>query len=181
MSVALYEGMRIGLPALCISLLISSTSFAAIPKFQSPIPGHCLTDYYHVRAHIPKPGASKFHKADDLRASCGTPVKAAADGRVAYAHWNKGYGWQVEIDHGNGIRTRYSHLSKFNVKAGQPVTAGQQIAVSGHSTSIKGGLPCHLHFELLKNGNKIDPEPYFKFPFCPGHGPRKSGGAFINK
>ena len=172
------------LGVLCSVLLIGRTSEAAIPKLQSPIPGHCLTDYYHVRAHIPKPGASKFHKADDLRASCGTPVKAAADGRVSFAKWNRGYGWEVEIDHGNGMRTRYAHLSKgsFAVKPGQTVSVGQQIARSGNSTSIKGGLPCHLHFEVLKNGNKIDPEPLFKFPFCPGHGPKRgSGGSFIGR
>jgi murein DD-endopeptidase MepM/ murein hydrolase activator NlpD len=105
----------------------------------------------------PFSGEGAFHTGVDISAITGTPVHAAADGIVYTAEYDSGYGKMVVIDHGNGIRTRYAHLSAFEVVAGQEVRRGQVIALSGntgHTTSA------HLHFEVRMGGNAVNPYPY---------------------
>jgi len=105
----------------------------------------------------PFSGEGAFHTGVDISAITGTPVHAAADGIVYTAEYDSGYGKMVVIDHGNGIRTRYAHLSAFEVVAGQEVRRGQVVALSGntgHTTSA------HLHFEVRMGGNAVNPYPY---------------------
>jgi murein DD-endopeptidase MepM/ murein hydrolase activator NlpD len=105
----------------------------------------------------PFSGEGAFHTGVDISAITGTPVHAAADGIVYTAEYDSGYGKMVVIDHGNGVRTRYAHLSAFEVVAGQEVRRGQVIALSGntgHTTSA------HLHFEVRMGGNAVNPYPY---------------------
>lgn len=88
------------------------------------------------------------------------PIVAAAPGKVVEAKqsgWNGGYGNVVVIDHGNGYMTRYGHNSKVLVKVGQEVKAGDQIAVMGKTGRVYGQTGIHLHFEVLKNGQRINP------------------------
>jgi len=104
----------------------------------------------------------KFHEGIDIDAPLGAPVRAAAAGRVITADWNNGgYGLEVEIDHFNGIVTKYAHLSKVAVKRGDLVTRGQIIGYVG-STGYSTGP--HLHYEVIENGIKVNPEKYILIP-----------------
>lgn len=101
----------------------------------------------------------KFHEGLDFTAPKGTEVFATADGTVVQADDNSsGYGNVIVIDHGFGYRTRYAHLSAFKVKAGEKVKRGQLIGLVGDT-----GLSTapHLHYEVEKNGVKVDPINYF--------------------
>lgn len=98
------------------------------------------------------------HLGIDIGASNGTPIQAAADGTVTYARYNTGgYGYLVVINHGNNIETYYGHCSKLYVQEGQKVSAGDVIAAVGSTGRSTGN---HLHFEIRKNGNQINPQIY---------------------
>ena len=102
----------------------------------------------------PFSGAARFHAGTDLRAAYGSDVHAAAAGTVTYAGEQRGYGLTVVIDHGNGVSTRYAHLSGYAVQPGDAVGSGQVVARTGNSGRSTGP---HLHFELLKDGRPVDP------------------------
>lgn len=106
----------------------------------------------------PFSGEGAFHTGVDISANTGTPVHAAADGIVYTAEYDgSGYGKMVVIDHGNGVRTRYAHLSAFEVVAGQEVRRGQVIALSGNTGRTTSA---HLHFEVRMGGSAVNPYPY---------------------
>jgi len=105
----------------------------------------------------PFSGEGAFHTGVDISAITGTPVHAAADGIVYTAEYDSGYGKMVVIDHGNGIRTRYAHLSAFDVVAGQEVRRGQVVALSGNTGRTTSP---HLHFEVRMGGSAVNPYPY---------------------
>lgn len=103
-------------------------------------------------------GGTDFHPGIDIADEMGTPIVATADGVVEYAGWNSGgYGNMVDIDHGNGIMTRYGHASQVVVSAGQQVKRGQLIAYMG-STGFSTGP--HVHYEVHVNGNRVNPISY---------------------
>ena len=103
-------------------------------------------------------GGSDFHPGMDIANDMGTPIVATADGVVDYAGWNAGgYGNMVDIDHGNGIMTRYGHASQVVVSAGQYVKRGQLIAYMG-STGFSTGP--HVHYEVIINGQRVNPISY---------------------
>lgn len=103
-------------------------------------------------------GGSDFHPGIDIADDMGTPIHATADGVVSVAGWNSGgYGNMVDIDHGNGIMTRYGHASYVAVTAGQHVKRGQVIAYMG-STGFSTGP--HVHYEVRVNGQAVDPAGY---------------------
>ena len=112
----------------------------------------------------PTAGASSNHGAIDIAVRY-TPVYAAADGKVIIARYLSGYGNYVMIDHGDGYYTGYGHLNSFNVSAGETVSRGQQIAVSGN-TGISTGP--HLHYEVYIGGTansyRVDPLQYTSHP-----------------
>ncbi|ANX01901.1 peptidase M23 [Thermoclostridium stercorarium subsp. leptospartum DSM 9219] len=95
-----------------------------------------------------------FHTGVDIAGEIGNPIYAAASGTVIAVGKNGGYGYMVDIDHGNGLVTRYAHCSKILVKKWQKVKAGEKIAEVG-DTGVTTGP--HLHFEILLNGEPIDP------------------------
>jgi murein DD-endopeptidase MepM/ murein hydrolase activator NlpD len=97
------------------------------------------------------------HKGQDISAPMGTPVKAAADGSVVIAGWQRGYGWVVYIDHGNGISTRYGHLSRIDVMVGQMLKQGEQLGLVGSTGRSTGP---HLHYEVRINGQPTSPIHY---------------------
>lgn len=100
-------------------------------------------------------GYGEFHRGRDFAAQCGTDVFAAASGKVTFAGWHPyGGGNRVVIDHGNGLETTYNHLSSFNVSVGQNVNRGDVIALSGTTGASTG---CHLHFEVMVNGQVVEP------------------------
>src|SRR5215216_6132255 len=99
----------------------------------------------------------RMHEGIDLAVSSGTPVAAAAAGRVIYAGWMGGYGNLVVIDHGGGIATAYGHNSSFAIGNGASVGQGQTVAYSGSTGHSTGP---HVHFEVRVNGSAVDPMGY---------------------
>lgn len=101
---------------------------------------------------------SDFHPGIDIANDAGTPVVATADGTVIESGWNSGgYGYMVDIDHGNGVVTRYAHNSQLAVSAGTRVQKGQVIAYMG-STGFSTGP--HVHYEVLVNGKAVNPSSF---------------------
>jgi murein DD-endopeptidase MepM/ murein hydrolase activator NlpD len=104
-------------------------------------------------------GSAAMHAGIDFKGPMGSPVFAAADGRVTFVGQKSGYGNVVEITHGNGMLTRYAHLSRFDVKVGQQVAAGTTIAGLGSTGRSTGP---HLHFEVRINDRAINPRPFLE-------------------
>lgn len=128
------------------------------PTFIKPISGGRLSSGFGRRS-APKKGASTYHKGIDWAVPTGTAVFASCGGTVAKAGWGSGYGYVVYINHEDGSQTRYGHLSKVLVKAGQTVKQGERIALSGN-TGVSTGP--HVHFEILINGSQVDPMNYLR-------------------
>ena len=126
------------------------------PTYIKPISGGRLSSKFG-RRNAPTRGASSYHKGVDWATPTGTAVVASSGGKVARAGWASGYGYVVYINHEDGRQTRYGHLSKVLVSAGQTVSQGQKIALSGN-TGVSTGP--HLHFEILVNGKQVDPFKY---------------------
>jgi len=102
-------------------------------------------------------GRRNFHTGVDIGAGYGTPVEAAASGKVVLAGWDGGYGRCVLIDHGDGLATRYAHLSRIDVSLGEQVSRVEVIGNVGESGNADGP---HLHFEVIINGNVQNPLRY---------------------
>lgn len=101
----------------------------------------------------------RMHRGIDIAASTGSPIYAADGGTVTHSGWQGTYGYMVEIDHGNGYKTRYAHTSKLLVSKGKKVYKGQHIANVGSTGRSTGP---HLHLEVLKNGVHVNPSKYVK-------------------
>lgn len=115
-----------------------------------------LTSGYGYRTH-PISGVRTFHNGIDIAAPSGTAVYAYASGTVITVNQNNTLGKYIAVDHGNGLVTRYLHLSKFNVSIGDKVSTGDRIGSVGNTGYSTGA---HLHFEVLKNGTYQDPWNY---------------------
>jgi murein DD-endopeptidase MepM/ murein hydrolase activator NlpD len=109
----------------------------------------------------PFKGTREFHDGVDLAARPGTPVTAAAGGIVVFSGSYPGYGNMVEIDHGNGLTTRYAHMSKCLVKIGDVVFPGTPIGTVGSTGRSTGA---HLHFEVRSHGTPLDPSRFVRLP-----------------
>ncbi len=99
-------------------------------------------------------GGADFHPGLDISAEYGTPVKATADGTIETAGWMGDYGNMILVKHGYGMSTKYGHLSRIVVSAGQTVHRGQIIGYVGATGRTTGA---HLHYEILLNGERINP------------------------
>jgi murein DD-endopeptidase MepM/ murein hydrolase activator NlpD len=104
-------------------------------------------------------GHGAMHAGIDFKGAMGSPIFAAAEGRVTFAGWKSGYGQAIEITHGNGMLTRYAHLSRIDVKVGQPVAAGATIGGLGSTGRSTGP---HLHFEVRINDRAVNPRPFLE-------------------
>lgn len=104
-------------------------------------------------------GEGAFHSGVDISATFGTPVRATADGIVASAGMESGYGREILLDHGNGIQTLYGHLSGFAVTVGQQVSEGQVIGYVGMSGRATGP---HLHYEVRIHNTPVNPHRYLR-------------------
>lgn len=125
-----------------------------------PVRGQIVSGYGY--RNDPFTGAWQMHTGVDIDAPFGAPVRAAAAGKVITAGWDgSGYGLQVEIDHLNGLVTKYAHLSRTAVREGDMVLRGQIIGYVG-STGYSTGP--HLHYEVIENGIKVNPEKYILLP-----------------
>ncbi|NYE57640.1 M23 family metallopeptidase [Carboxydothermus ferrireducens] len=99
----------------------------------------------------------RIHEGIDIDGSTGDPVRASRDGVVTFAGWEDGYGKLIVLDHAGPYKTRYGHLSKILVREGQRVEAGDIIGLIGSTGRSTGS---HLHFEILINGNPVNPLKY---------------------
>jgi murein DD-endopeptidase MepM/ murein hydrolase activator NlpD len=118
-----------------------------------PVQEGFISSYFGSRAD-PFTGYTAVHKGLDFAGTEGSKVSAVAAGLVTFAGERAGFGEMVEINHGNGLATRYAHNEKLLVKQGDMVRKGEDVALlgsTGHSTGP------HLHFEVLKNGQQVDP------------------------
>ncbi len=117
-----------------------------------------VTDYVFTSGFGKRWGTN--HNGIDLAVPTGTSVMAAKDGTVIQAGWNGGYGISVYIDHGNGIITRYGHMSETLVSVGQTVKQGDVIGLSGSTGDSTGP---HVHFEIREDGTPVDPVKYVNY------------------
>lgn len=118
-----------------------------------PVIGRITSRFSNARTH-PLLGVVRRHNGVDIAAPSGTPITAAAAGRVTFAGRKFGFGNTVEIDHGNGVITRYAHVRTIKVRGGARVESGATIATVGRTGLASGP---HLHFEVLLNGSSVDP------------------------
>ncbi|WP_235890375.1 M23 family metallopeptidase [Sandaracinobacter neustonicus] len=129
----------------------------AVPS-GSPADGMQITSGFGTR-YDPFNGARAIHAGIDFRGPHGSPIRAAAPGRVSFVGQKSGYGNVVEVDHGHGLLTRYAHLAGFNAQVGDEVQSGQAIARMG-STGRSTGT--HLHFEVRVNGEAVNPRRFLE-------------------
>ncbi len=122
----------------------------------NPAKGRTVTSNFGYRTD-PFDGEKAMHTGMDFRAQTGTPIKPTAPGTVISAGWDGGYGQMVEIDHGDGYTTRYGHMSRVLVEKGDKVTPDTVIGLVGSTGRSTGP---HLHYEVRKNGNALNPAPF---------------------
>jgi murein DD-endopeptidase MepM/ murein hydrolase activator NlpD len=133
-------------------------TLAALP-IRKPLAGEIdLNSGFGVRID-PFLRTPAMHTGVDFRGNVGDPVYATAAGRVVQAGWNSGYGRMVEIDHGNGLSTRYAHLSVIEVEEGETVRVGQVVGRVGSTGRSTGP---HLHYETRVEGEPVDPQKFLR-------------------
>ncbi|ALE17675.1 Peptidase, M23 /M37 family [Altererythrobacter epoxidivorans] len=133
----------------------TATSSISIPS-RMPLDGSRMTSNYGMRDH-PVLGGRRSHKGVDLAAPTGTPVFATADGMIGRAEWFSSYGLYVQIEHGADLETRYAHMSRLAVAAGERVKKGDIIGYVGSTGRSTGP---HLHYEVRIDGQAVNPIPY---------------------
>lgn len=138
-------------------LAIARPTSVSIPS-RMPVEGAALTSGYGMRIH-PVLGGRRAHNGIDLSRPTGTPIHATADGVVGRADWFSGYGLFVSLEHGGNIETRYGHMSRLNVAAGQTVKKGDIIGYVGSTGRSTGP---HLHYEVRIAGAAVNPVPYMQ-------------------
>jgi murein DD-endopeptidase MepM/ murein hydrolase activator NlpD len=131
----------------------------ALVPYRKPVIGEVeFTSGFGVRSD-PFLGRPAMHTGLDFRAATGDPVRATANGKVVSSGWAGGYGRMVEVDHGNGLATRYGHLSEINVKVGDSIKIGQVIGAVGSTGRSTGP---HLHYETRIDGEAVDPQKFLR-------------------
>lgn len=133
----------------------NAAKLASTPSIM-PTAGWLTSQFSRSRFH-PILHLSRPHEGIDVAAPMGAPVVAPAAGQVIFAGQEHGYGNVLQIDHGNGIVTKFAHLSRINVRTGERVTRGQTVAAVGN-TGLSTGP--HLHYEIHVNGKVVDPLTY---------------------
>jgi murein DD-endopeptidase MepM/ murein hydrolase activator NlpD len=131
----------------------------AVVPVRRPVAGEVdQTSSFGVRID-PFVGRPAMHTGTDFRGNVGDPIRATAAGTVTHAGWSGGYGNMVEVDHGNGLSTRYGHLSEIEATVGETVRAGQVIGRLGSTGRSTGP---HLHYETRVDGEAVDPERFLR-------------------
>ena len=131
----------------------------ALVPYRKPVVGEVeFTSGFGVRSD-PFLGRPAMHTGLDFRAATGDPVRATASGKVVSSGSAGGYGRMVEIDHGNGLSTRYGHLSEINAKVGDQIKIGQVIGEVGSTGRSTGP---HLHYETRIDGEAVDPQKFLR-------------------
>lgn len=136
-------------------LVGSQTGAAGSGNMQWPVAG-TITSPFGERKN-PLGSGDDFHPGVDIAADAGTPIEAAAPGRVILAGPDGGYGNLIVLDNGNGVTTRYAHCSQILARIGETVGAGQTIGAVGSTGASTGP---HLHFEVRVGDKPVDPIPF---------------------
>ena len=146
--------------------LTSGTSLTRVPALDAslgpnlwPVLGPITSGFGQREDPVLGTGEGEFHKGIDIGAPLGTPIHATADGTVVTADVGNGYGREVVLDHGHGVKTLYGHMSGFNVIAGQTVFRGEIIGYVGHSGRTTGN---HVHYEVRIRDIAINPHKYLQ-------------------
>jgi murein DD-endopeptidase MepM/ murein hydrolase activator NlpD len=138
-------------------LVADSANRKFLPTLQPIVEGWFSSNFgYRID---PFTGQNSFHEGIDFPAEAGTPVVAAASGKVVYAEVHPQYGKMIEIDHGNGLVSRYAHAAQLYVKEGDFVVRGQRVAAVGSTGRSTGP---HLHFEVRLNGVPQNPARFLQ-------------------
>lgn len=142
----------------------SLTRMSALERGLSAIPSHLPASLEFISSGFgyrsdPFTGEAALHSGLDFRGPIGAPIHAAADGTVSFAGTKSGYGNIIEISHGNGMVTRYAHMSAFRARIGQSVAAGDVIGAIGSTGRSTGP---HLHFEVRINDRAVNPRPFLE-------------------
>jgi murein DD-endopeptidase MepM/ murein hydrolase activator NlpD len=140
-------------------MIVDSAKKKLLPSIL-PIEGGWYSSNFGWRID-PITGVRAFHEGMDFMAEMGTPARAAAGGMVIYSDFHSQYGNMIEIDHGNGLITRYAHLSKRLVKNGDVVMSGSTVGAVGTTGRSTGP---HLHFEVRQNGAPLNPVQFLRLP-----------------
>jgi murein DD-endopeptidase MepM/ murein hydrolase activator NlpD len=143
---------------------LSLARMSALQRGMGGIPRHLPTSLNYVSSGFgyradPFTGDAAFHAGLDFKGPYGAPIYAAAKGTVSFAGVRQGYGNVIEIDHGNGLLTRYAHMSAFRAGVGRTVAPGEVIGTIGNSGRSTGP---HLHFEVRINDRPVDPRPFLE-------------------
>lgn len=143
---------------------VSLARMDALERGLAGIPQHTPASLEYISSGFgyradPFTGGAAFHAGLDFKGPIGAPIFAAANGRVSFVGVQQGYGNVVEVDHGNGLMTRYAHMSGFRARVGQPVEAGQVIGLIGNTGRSTGP---HLHFEVRINDRAVNPRPFLE-------------------
>ncbi len=128
--------------------------------------GGALTSLFGNRANPFSGRGSEDHGGLDFKGNTGDPIRATATGKIAFAGVQGGYGNVVRINHGNGYETVFAHLSEIKVKVGDAVKSGDVVGLLGSTGRSTGP---HLHYEVQRNGERLDPEQFLSLnaPFTP--------------
>src|SRR5690606_22611659 len=123
-----------------------------------PVDVQMITSGFGYRSD-PFHGGAAMHAGLDFRGRVGDPVHAAAKGTVTFVGTKSGYGKVVEVSHGNGMMTRYAHMSAWRARVGQQVAAGDVVGLIGNTGRSTGP---HLHFEVRIHGRAVNPRPFLE-------------------
>jgi murein DD-endopeptidase MepM/ murein hydrolase activator NlpD len=145
-------------------LALSFARMDALERGLSGVPQYMPADMRMISSGFgyrtdPINGEAAMHAGLDFRGAVGSPIHAAADGRVSFVGTKQGYGKVVEISHGNGMLTRYAHMSAWRARVGQTVDAGDVIGQIGNTGRSTGP---HLHFEVRINDRAVNPRPFLE-------------------
>ena len=151
---ATWQTLDSGVPA-TVQNPIAPSATVSIPS-RAPLAVGSTSSSYGLRTH-PVLGGTRAHKGIDLAAPTGTPIYATADGVVGKAEWYSSYGMYVAIQHGGELETRYAHMSRIAVAAGERVRKGDVIGYVGSTGRSTGP---HLHYEVRVAGEAVNPLPY---------------------
>ncbi|MHA7154197.1 M23 family metallopeptidase [Arthrobacter sp. TMN-50] len=125
-------------------------------SFAAPIKDATIASSFGYRVNPMGGFGEELHTGTDYAGACGTPVLASRTGTVVESGWHAyGGGQRIVVDHGGGLETSYNHLSTLGVSVGDTVAKGQGLGAVGSTGNSTG---CHLHFELLVDGEKVDPQ-----------------------
>lgn len=154
-SLALLPGCKTTETALIEPL--EAAELVEVPKMPlllvMPVEGGRISSHFGPRK-LRRERRARMHNGIDIAARRGTPIVAPADGEVSFTGVIPGYGRTVEIDHGNGLVTRYAHLDKVSVARGDCLAAGEKLGTVGRTGKTTGP---NLHFEVILDGERIDP------------------------